>query len=93
MVDDKLFLICDCNSFEHQLIFWSDEDFTEKSNRSVLYVVCHLTTYHNFFKRLWYGLKYAFGHTSNYGAFDEFIFSKDDEIKLKKYLDSKKGTL
>jgi hypothetical protein len=75
----KIF-ICDCYSFKHQAIFWLD--FDDKQ----LYVTIHLTTHRNFFKRLWYGLKYAFGYTSNYGAWDEFLFRKEDEKKLLDYL-------
>jgi hypothetical protein len=75
----KIF-ICDCNSFNHQAIFWLDIDDKQ------LYVTIHLTTHRNFFKRLWHGLKYAFGYKSNYGAWDEFLFKPEDEKKLLDYL-------
>ena len=51
-----------------------------------LYVYIHLTTHRNFFQRFMYGLKYAFGYKSKFGAWDEFIFSKEDESVLLDYL-------
>lgn len=80
--EDNLILICDCHSMEHQMMFWQSADF----NDNHLYTEVHLITYHNFFKRLWYGLRYAFGYKSRFGAWDEFIFSKESEEKLKIFL-------
>lgn len=73
-------LICQCHSFEHQVIFWLDEEDGD------LYCEPHLITNRGFFKRLWYGLKYAFGHKSKYGAWDTAIFKKEELVKLKNYL-------
>ena len=73
--------ICDCHSLEHQYSFWYDEE------DNMLYVEPFLTTYNNFFKRLWYGLKYAFGYKSQYGSFDEFVVKKEDAEKLIKILE------
>lgn len=81
MENSELFLICDCSSFEHQAIFWKEKDFGNQ-----LYVYFHLITYENFFKRLWYGLKYAFGYRSKFGAWDQFIFNPENEKKLLDYL-------
>jgi hypothetical protein len=75
--------ICECKSFTHQAIFWWDEE--EKK----LYVTVHLTTYNNFFIRLWVGIRYIFGYTSNFGEWDEFLFSPESEKELRKYLDDK----
>ena len=80
MIEQKIF-ICECHSYAHQAIFWWNEE--EKS----LYVTIHLTTHRNFFKRLWKGLKYAFGYTSNFGEWDEFIFRPEDKKKLRTYLE------
>lgn len=80
MKETEIF-ICACCSFEHQVKFWHDEEFGDS-----IHAYFHLTTNRNFFQRLWYGLKYAFGHTSNFGAWDQFIFSKEDEHKLTEYL-------
>lgn len=84
MKKTDLFLICACHNFEHQLYFWEWDDGEHKE----LYVEVHLSTYRNFLKRLWYGLKYAFGYKSRVGAWDEFTFTKESEEKLKQYLDA-----
>ena len=80
---DELILICDCHSFEHQAIFYKDEE------TGMLYVSIRLKTYDKFFKRLWAGLKFAFGHTSRYGEWDEFIFQEKDEQELLTFLNKR----
>lgn len=80
---ERQILICKCHSPEHQVLFWYDEEDKD------LYCELHLTTHRNFFKRLWYGLKYAFGYNSRYGAWDSTIFKEEELEKLKAYLDSK----
>lgn len=82
---EDLSLICTCHNFDHMLYFWEWDDNGYKE----LYVEVHLSTHRNFFKRLWYGLKYAFGYKSRFGAWDEFIFNKESKKKLKKYINSK----
>jgi len=77
---DEVIVICQCHSFEHQAIFYKDEE------TGMLFVSIRLKTYDNFFKRLWVGLKFAFGHTSKYGEWDEFIFQQKDEVELLEYL-------
>ena len=77
---EKEIFICQCCSLEHQLIFYKDE--------YEVFCYPHLITYRGFWKRLWHGLKYAFGHKSRFGAFDQFIFEPDDLIKLKQFLNS-----
>ncbi len=78
-------IICACSSYDHQAIFWHDEEFGDDQ----LYVYFHLTTYKGFFKRLWVGIRYAFGHTSRFGEWDQFIFDNESEKTLKNYLDEK----
>ena len=82
MENQKIF-ICECNSYEHQAIFWFDKDENE------YYITIHLVIYDNFFKRLWKGLKYAFGYTSKFGEWDEFLFKSNDIKLLKEYLKPK----
>jgi len=82
MKDTKDLFICSCSSLEHQMFFWYEEE------NKLLYTEVHLNTWHNFFKRLWYGLKYAFGYKCRFGAWDEFFFGKEEEKKLKKFLNS-----
>ena len=76
--------ICECFSYEHQVKFWHDEEYG-----NFIHAYFHLVTYRGFFKRLWHGLKYAFGYTSRFGAWDQFIFSIDNESKLRDYLNNK----
>jgi len=79
---ERQIMICKCNSLEHQVTFWYDEEYKE------LYNQIHLTTYRNFFKRLWCGLKYAFGYRSRYGAWDSTMFKPEDLEKLRKHLNN-----
>jgi hypothetical protein len=37
---------------------------------------------------LWFGLKYAFGFKSRFGAWDEFLFTKEEETELKNFLNN-----
>jgi len=84
MNKDIEFFICDCYSYEHQLFFWYNED------TKMFYVYPHLVTHRNFFKRLWKGLKYAFGYSSRFGEWDQFIFKSQDLEKLYKFLETHK---
>lgn len=85
MIDTKDLFVCSCSSLEHQMYFWYDEDY------KILYTEVHLVTYDNFFKRLWYGLKYAFGYKCRFGAWDEFLFEKEEQDKLLKMLNKFKN--
>lgn len=78
---EKKIILCECSSIEHQLVFVRFEDEPE-----MIYMEVHLTTHRNFWKRLWFGLKYAFGHKSNYGAWDEFILEKSSLKEMRKFL-------
>ena len=79
--DNEILLLCDCSSDEHQMIVrWDDND-------KEVYVSIHLANNTGFWKRLWHGLKYAFGHRSRYGEFDEIILRKEDASNLQKVVD------
>ena len=77
-------VFCDCHSPEHQIIFtyWPDDEPVER----MVYVTFHLTNYDNFFKRLWVGLRYAFGYRCQYGHWDEVMISVDTARKLWEFL-------
>ena len=79
---NKLF-ICSCNSVEHQLI---TTYFTEEKGGYV-YCSVHLKPESNVFKRIWKAVQYMFGHRSNYGDFDEFIFKPEDADSLQQVVD------
>lgn len=74
-------IICSCASAEHQMIF---RGFNDDSD---VYVNVHLYTHDNFFKRLWHGLKYAFGYKSRFGAWDEIIIGKEQLPQMKKVIE------
>jgi hypothetical protein len=81
---ERQVFICECNSLEHQLIFWYDEEDKE------LYCEPHLSTHTGFFKRLYSGLRYAFGYKSKYGNWDSTIFKQQDLEKLTEFLNKTK---
>lgn len=83
MVRETETLICSCYSFEHQINIWNDEEFDE------LYFYIHLTTNRNFFQRLWYGLRYAFGYKSRFGAWDEFLLNEETALRLRDIINEK----
>jgi hypothetical protein len=68
-------LICDCHSDEHQILIHYDEDDRE------VYLHVHLAS-QGFWSRLIYAIKYLFGYKSKYGAWDSFIFRRQDAHKL-----------
>ena len=87
MVSETEVMICDCHSMEHQCKFWHDTtEFNDGRKYDELYLMIHLTTHRNFFKRLWIGIKYAFGYKCRFGSWDEMIFKPEDANKLKEYL-------
>ncbi|MFW6281297.1 MAG: hypothetical protein ACOC1O_00705 [bacterium] len=77
---ERKIMICKCESPEHQVLIWYDEEDGD------FYCEPHLTTHRNFFQRLWYGLKYAFGYKSKYGSWDEMIFKEEDLKELRDFL-------
>lgn len=66
---DWKFLVCDCGDISHQLAI-------QKMDSGEVIVSVHLTKF-PFWKRLWNGIKYIFGHTSRYGDFEEVILNKN----------------
>jgi len=88
---DRTVMICKCHSLEHQVVFWYDEEWNE------LYCEPHLTTNESFFKRLWRGLRYAFGYKSQYGDWDSVTFKNEDLILLRdhlnKHIDTRQQTI
>lgn len=79
--DNEMLMVCKCSSLEHQVIVRWDNDDNE------VYMEVHLANYDSFWKRLWHGLKYAFGYKCRYGAFDEVILRKEDASNLQKVVD------
>ena len=82
-MEEKIF-ICSCCSLEHQVAFWQWKD----ENYNELYINIHLYAHENFFKKLWTGIRYIFGHRSRFGEWDEFIFRQEDLQELKEFLNN-----
>lgn len=80
-MNDRIILVCDCSSLEHQVCFWYDGEDKE------LYCTIHLTHYDSIFKRIRTAVKYIFGHKSRFGEWDETYFNDKELTKLRKYLD------
>ena len=76
----ELILRCECSSPDHTVFLDHDKEHDD------FFFTFHLRTDRGFLKRLWYGLKYAFGYQSRYGAWDEVIIRKNDCIKIKSFL-------
>lgn len=77
---DEIIFICDCRSYEHQLIFWEDIEDNQ------LHVMCHLNKRYSFLVRIIHAVKYVFGYSSRYGDWDAFVFKDKDKAKLLDYL-------
>jgi hypothetical protein len=76
MRNERKVFVCSCGSLEHQVSFWLNWEDDE------LYLEIHLNNHDNFFKRLWTGLKYAFGYKSKYGHWDNIILDKEKQTEL-----------
>jgi hypothetical protein len=74
------FYECSCSSAEHTMKFIYDK----KNNE--LYTEIYLNQYKNLFKRIWVSIRYVFGYKSKYGAWDNFIFKKENIKDLQKLL-------
>lgn len=75
--------VCDCNDYEHQIHFdyWEENDDADGIVDKSLFLTVHLAD-KPFWQRLKYGIMYIFGYKSRYGAFDEFVLSKDKHAKV-----------
>jgi len=82
------FTICECTTDEHVLRWQFDpgEPNTKYNWPPEVYLTVYLTDYPYFCKRLWYGIKYAFGYKSKYGHFDTTCVSKAEAQKLVDFL-------
>lgn len=79
-IDELPIMICECNSYEHQIHIWHEPESDE------MYFEIHLTTRHDIFWRMWYAVKYVLGFKSRYGAWDEFLMKPEDRKKLLEFL-------
>ena len=79
---EREFLICQCESIEHQLSFsWiSNEIYGD------VYLTIHLAPL-SLWQRIKNGVKYIFGYRSKYGDFDDMIIKKEDVWKLERIVE------
>ena len=87
MENKQILLLCSCYSSEHQMIIYLDEGGDMFPPEAFVHV--HLVR-RSFWYRVKYGIKYIFGYTSRYGAWDEFILDKkhaDSLREIAKHLD------
>lgn len=83
MLDATEFFECRCYTDEHTIKFTLDESPDDLA----LFVTVYLGTNRGFWGRLWYGLRYAFGYQSRYGAFYCWLMRAEDGARLKALVD------
>jgi hypothetical protein len=49
-----------------------------------MYLHVRLRSHYSFWRRVKYALKYILGYKSRYGAFEEFLITKEDALELSK---------
>jgi hypothetical protein len=76
-------LDCACRDVSHlvRLSYWTDES----PDYMNLYLHYYLEA-PNFFKRLWYGIRYIFGYRCRYGEFGEVLLEEIDALRLRTFL-------
>ena len=77
---DIEFMLCDCESIEHQITLRKDNELKD------IYMTIHLKPL-PWHKRIVNGIKYIFGYRCAYGDFDEFILSHKHADTLRKMAD------
>ena len=80
---EKHVVLCDCHCAEHQFILVKDTTDQE------VWLEVHLCPTPGFVRRLWAGLRYAFGYRSRYGHFDSILVTPEDQAKIVKLLQTK----
>ena len=83
---EVLHLDCDCLSIDHIIRFSYENDPEYASSERIITIDVSLVNYKGFWKRLWYGLKYAFGYRCRFGAWDEFLFEAEEQEQLRQML-------
>ncbi|KKK63449.1 hypothetical protein LCGC14_2994120, partial [marine sediment metagenome] len=82
---EEKFIGCRCTSMEHVVRFTYWPEDTTKHYPAEVFVSIHLSHY-GFFRRLWTGLKYAFGYRCRYGDWDEVILDTEEMVELRDFL-------
>ena len=82
MKRDRLYLECECHSVEHNMRF----SYIADDETPQLFVDVPLCRRPKWYKRIWLGIAYIFGHRSRYGHFDEFIYDPDEVEQLRQFI-------
>ena len=82
----EIVVICDCSSHDHQMAFSYLPSAFEHDDWVELYVTFHLHSHKGFFRRLWRGIRYAFGYRSRFGEWDELVLFADDADEIARFL-------
>ena len=84
--EERELFVCDCGDTAHQFVVsWYPDD---PDWNDLLYFSVHLNQSYSFWKRLWNGIKHAFGYRCRFGAFDEILLNKHDVKRLQTVLDN-----
>jgi hypothetical protein len=83
MLDGTEYFECQCHSDEHAVTFTLslDDEMPE------IYLSVYMDNRRGFWRRLWLGLRYAFGYQSKYGAFGNWTLQPSDAERLRSMLD------
>jgi hypothetical protein len=83
MLDGTEYFECTCHSYEHAVTFTLALDDDDPG----IYLSVYMDNRRGFWRRLWYGLRYAFGYQSRYGAFGNWTLQIEDAARLRGLLD------
>lgn len=86
--NEYFFVSCDCGSCDHQMRFTFDKGNGEYYCECGVFLDIFLSQYHNFWGRLWLGIKYIFGYKSSFGHFDCVMMRDQDLVKLKEMIEN-----
>lgn len=80
---EKEVFFCLCGHNEHQMIV---SIIPDDADTTVVYLSMNLSDNLPFFRRLVLGIKYIFGHRSNYGMFSEVLLDERETYRLASFL-------
>ena len=84
MKNKNQIIVCGCGDSAHHLLFSYDED----EPQVWLHYQLELLPW---YERLWYGIKYTFGHQSRFGAYGELLIDKSNIHKFEEIIEHVKN--
>lgn len=76
-------VVCDCGNLEHQIHIHATDYEDGDEDNGFVYLSVHLAP-QEWYRRLWYAIKYIFGYKCCYGAFEEIILKPKDAYKFER---------